>query len=97
MNNKPGINMEHVEEIKKEMQVIVKIMLELEEFSGRKAVEILTGALCSIITTTANDGKQDEIVEAIIKELKAGIKAVETIKPMVAIIGQLKNKNPNLN
>ena len=104
MNNKFGINMETAGDKKKEITAVVNIMLMLEEFSGEKAVEILTGVLCSVITTTANDGKQDEITDAVIKALKDGMKVMETTKPMFAVICLPKKNqsahpggNPNLN
>ena len=90
------------EEIRKEAEAIVKIIFELAEFNGRKAIAILTGVLCSIISAIANDGKQDEIVEVVIDELKSGVKLMKNTNPIAgkitAIISHLKNSQKhNLN
>lgn len=86
-------NMGPTEELKKEMEAVVNIMLVLEGFDGRKAIEILTGALASIITTTANKGKEEEIIQSVIKELKDGTEDMKNMKPMAFIICPLKKKH----
>ena len=87
-------NMEDQGDIKKEMETVVKIMLELEGFSGEKAVEILIGVLVSIITTTANKGAQGMVVDAVIKELKDGMKVMKNIPQIFAVIGIPKKNQP---
>ena len=100
MVNKSGIGMEATEEIKRKVEATVKIMTALAEFDGKGALETLTGCLISIMATTAKDGKEAEIVDDVIKELKDGIEFMKKTKPLVGkindIVNHLKN-NPNLN
>lgn len=100
--------MEAAEEIKKKIEASVKIMMALTEFDGKMAIETLTGVLISIVTVPANKGKEEEIMDSVIKTLKSGMKFMKHTKPITnaidAIIGQLKKKqsarpggNPGMN
>ena len=87
-------NVKSAEDTKREMKAVVDIMLILERFGSKMAVGILTGILASIISTNANAGKQDEIVDTVIKELKDAIKLMGKIPPMFVVIGIPKKNQP---
>ena len=83
------------EEIRKEMEAVATIMFALASFSNMKIVDILTGILATHISETMKEGMQEEIIERIIKKLRA---ALSGLKKVDLILGQIKNSQKhNLN
>ena len=94
MENKSGINIKDAEEIKKKVDASLKITMVLAGCDGKMAIEVLTGILVSVITMTANKGKEGDVVDEVTKALKDGVELMKNVKPMAgaiaAIIGQLQ-------
>jgi hypothetical protein len=88
-------NMEPTEDVKKEMTAVANIMFTLKEFGGQNAIEILTGVLCAIISATANAGKETEITDAVIKQLKRNKNEMKNMNPFAVLICPLKKNQPS--
>ncbi len=83
------------EEIRKEMEAVATIMFALAKFNNVEIVDILTGILATHISGTMKEGMQEEIIERIIKKLRA---ALSGLKKVDLILGQIKNSQKhNLN
>lgn len=83
------------EEIRKEMEAVMTIMSALASFGHIETVDILTGILATHISETMKEGMQEEIIERIIKKLRA---ALGDLKKVDLMLGQIKNiQKHNLN